>query len=71
MSGSGGQSEARPQCFSPQASLVLILSTHRSRDVRLSRPCQPGNRTRTCGVEPRYAYLSTTELYEYVTHVLK
>ncbi|GFU21564.1 hypothetical protein TNCV_3827641 [Trichonephila clavipes] len=36
---SGGLSEARPQ------------TDHCSRDEKLSRLAQPGNRTRTCGVE--------------------
>ncbi|GFV25672.1 hypothetical protein TNCV_3851561 [Trichonephila clavipes] len=39
---SGDQSEARPQCLSPQTSSLSIgtnLSTHCSRDDRLSRPC--------------------------------
>ncbi|GFV67995.1 hypothetical protein TNCV_1872771 [Trichonephila clavipes] len=36
---SGGQSETKLSVLRPQASLVLILSTHCRRDERLSRLC--------------------------------
>ncbi|GFX53259.1 uncharacterized protein TNCV_362531 [Trichonephila clavipes] len=52
---SGGQSEARPQCLSPQASLVLIYrltSVGMKGRVDLA---QLGNRTQTCGEETRHA----------------
>ncbi|GFW27051.1 hypothetical protein TNCV_92771 [Trichonephila clavipes] len=55
MSRSGGQSEARPPVFKPPSKLGTHLSDHSNRDERLSRPCQPGNRIRICGVEARYA----------------
>ncbi|GFU17103.1 hypothetical protein TNCV_1853621 [Trichonephila clavipes] len=55
MSRSNGQSEARPPELSPQASLVLI---YRPTAVGMKGSvdlAQLGNRTRTCGVEARYA----------------
>ncbi|GFW96686.1 uncharacterized protein TNCV_2847421 [Trichonephila clavipes] len=39
MSGSGGQSEARPPLFKSSSKLGTHLSTHCIRDQRLSRPC--------------------------------
>ncbi|GFS82970.1 hypothetical protein TNCV_1568431 [Trichonephila clavipes] len=39
MSRSGGQSEARQPVFKSQSKLGAHLSTHCSRDERLSRPC--------------------------------
>ncbi|GFV93514.1 hypothetical protein TNCV_1988281 [Trichonephila clavipes] len=39
MSRSGGQTEARPSVFKSQSKLGTYLSTHCSKDERLSRPC--------------------------------
>ncbi|GFX78790.1 hypothetical protein TNCV_1919231 [Trichonephila clavipes] len=50
MSRSDGQSEARPPLFESPSKLGTHLSTHCNRDL-----AQPVNRTRTCGVEARYA----------------
>ncbi|GFW45668.1 hypothetical protein TNCV_3246051 [Trichonephila clavipes] len=55
MSRSGGQSEARPPVLKSPSKLSTHLSIRSSRDERLIRPCQPGNRSQTCGVEARYA----------------
>ncbi|GFV48175.1 hypothetical protein TNCV_3554541 [Trichonephila clavipes] len=38
---SGGQSEARPPALKSSSKLGTHLSTHCSRDERLSRPCPP------------------------------
>ncbi|GFY01382.1 hypothetical protein TNCV_849901 [Trichonephila clavipes] len=54
MSRSGGQSEARLPMFVPKQDFGTHLSTHCSRDERLSRHLEPGNRTQTCDVEARY-----------------
>ncbi|GFY06677.1 hypothetical protein TNCV_3525331 [Trichonephila clavipes] len=51
----GGQSEERPPVFKSPSKLGTHLSTHCSRDERLNRPCLARNKTRTCGVEARYA----------------
>ncbi|GFU46601.1 hypothetical protein TNCV_1546201 [Trichonephila clavipes] len=56
MSRSDGQSEARPQCFKSPSKLGTHLSTHCSRDERLSRPCPPQEKNPNlwCGSAIRY-----------------
>ncbi|GFV79076.1 hypothetical protein TNCV_2612621 [Trichonephila clavipes] len=51
MSRFGGLSEVRPSVFKTPSKLGTHLSTHCSRDERLSQPWP----ARTCGVEARYA----------------
>ncbi|GFV42007.1 hypothetical protein TNCV_2838261 [Trichonephila clavipes] len=55
MSRSSGQSEAIPPVFKSSRKLTTHLSTHSSRDERLSQHCLTRNRTRTRGVEAKYA----------------
>ncbi|GFU13668.1 hypothetical protein TNCV_939111 [Trichonephila clavipes] len=50
-----------PQCLSPSM-LRTHLSTHYSRDQRLSRPYLARNRTRTCGVQARYATIRPLDI---------
>ncbi|GFV87356.1 thromboxane-A synthase [Trichonephila clavipes] len=50
------QSEARPSVFKAPSKFDTHVSTHCNKDERLSvNLAQPGNRTRTCGVEARNA----------------
>ncbi|GFV78672.1 hypothetical protein TNCV_1889772 [Trichonephila clavipes] len=51
LSRSGGQFEVRPPVFKPPSKLGTHLSTHCSKDEGRNGLAQPGNRTRTCGVE--------------------
>ncbi|GFW08149.1 uncharacterized protein TNCV_2979161 [Trichonephila clavipes] len=48
MSRSGGQSEVRPPVLKSPSKLGTHLSTHCSRDERMSRPCPAREYTRPC-----------------------
>ncbi|GFX96101.1 hypothetical protein TNCV_2289911 [Trichonephila clavipes] len=58
MSRSGGQFEARPSVFKSPSKLGTHLSTHCSRDERLSRPCP----AREWNLDPEARYTTTRPL---------
>ncbi|GFS77287.1 hypothetical protein TNCV_3758711 [Trichonephila clavipes] len=56
-----------PQCLSPQASLVLIYRPTTAGMKGGVDLTQPGNRTRTYGVEARYATTRPLDLNNHVS----
>ncbi|GFU69465.1 hypothetical protein TNCV_2282341 [Trichonephila clavipes] len=70
MSRSGGQSEARLPVLKSPSKLDAHLSTHCSRDERLSRSCPAGNTTCTCAEEARYATTRTLGLNTALTTII-